>query len=81
MRENPIQVSLPLLRNKPSTSYLFYINKNPYYSIVAPKHLPNDIPGRHAHNDQASTGVDLSSTHSDLPPAETGICKLVLKPS
>ena len=49
------------------------MNEGPYCTTAASKHSPNNIPGRHAHNGQVSTGIDLSLRHSDLPPAESGI--------
>ena len=74
MGGNPVRVSLSLLRTRPSTSEIYKINEGPYCSTAAPKHLPKNIPGRHADNGQVSTGIDLSSRHCDLPSAESRIC-------
>ena len=74
MGGNNVPVYLPLLWTRPSTSDIYKINETPYFSTVAPKYSPNNIPGRHVDNGQVSTGIDLSSRHCDLPPAESGIC-------
>ena len=74
MGGNTVRVSLPLLWTRPSTSDIYKINESPYFSTAAPKHSPNNIPGRHVDNGQVSTGIDLSLRHCDLPPAESGIC-------
>ena len=74
MGGNTLRVSLPLLWTKPSTSDIYKINESPYFSTVAPKHSPNNIPGRHVDNGQVSKGIDLSLRHCDLPHAESGIC-------
>ena len=74
MGGKPVRVSLSLLRTRPSTSEIYKINEGPYCSAAAPKHLPKNIPGRHADNGQISTGIDLSSRHCDLPSAESWIC-------
>ena len=74
MGGHTLPVSLPLLWTRPSTSHIYKINESPYFSTVAPKPLPNNIPGQHVDNGQVSTGIDLSSRHCDLPPAQSGIC-------
>ena len=74
MGGNTVRVSLPLLWTRPSTSDIYKINESPYFSTAAPKHSPNNIPGRHVDNGQVSTGIDLSSRNCDLPPAESRIC-------
>ena len=74
MGGNPVRASLPLLRTKPSTSDIYKINESPYCATAVSKDLPNNIPEEHAHSGQVSTGIDLSSRHSDLPPAESRIC-------
>ena len=85
MGGNTVRVSLPLLWTRPSTSDIYKINESPHFSTAAPKHLPNNIPGRHVDNGQVSTGIDLSWKHCDLPPAKSRICtelkKSVLEPS
>ena len=43
---NTVRVYLPLLRIKPSTSYIYKINEGPYCATSVPKHSPNNIPGR-----------------------------------
>ena len=65
--EGPCTNFLPLLRTRPSTSDIYKINEGPYFCTAAPKHLPNNIPGRRADNGHVSTGIDLSSRHCDLP--------------
>ena len=72
MEGNPVRVSLTLLWAKPSTFNFYKINEGPYCATAAPKHSPNDMPGRYAHNGQISTGINLSLGHSDLAPAESG---------
>ena len=74
MGGNTVPVYLPLLWTRPSTSDIYKINESPYFSTAAPKHSLNNIPGRHVDNGQVSTGIDLSSRHCDLPPAQSGIC-------
>ena len=74
MGGHTLPVSLPLLWTRPSTSDIYKINESPYFSTVAPKHSPNNIPGRHVDNGQVSKGIDLSLRHCDLPHAESGIC-------
>ena len=71
---NDVRVSLPLLGTKPSTFDIYKMYESFYCATAATKHSSNNIPGRFAHNDQVSTGIYLSSRHSDQPSAETGIC-------
>ena len=63
-----------MLWTRSSTSDIYNTNENPYFSNAAHKHSPNNIPGRDVDNGQASTGIDLSSRHCGLPPAESRVC-------
>ena len=74
MGVNAVRVSLPLLWTSPSTSNIYKINESPYCFTAAPKYSPNNISERHADNSQVSTGIDLSTRHCDLAPAESRIC-------
>ena len=50
MGGNTVRVSLPSLWTRLSTSDIYKINESPYFSTAVPKHLPNNIPGRHVDN-------------------------------
>ena len=50
MGGNTVRVSLPSLWTRLSTSDIYKINESSYFSTAVPKHLPNNIPGRHVDN-------------------------------